>query len=100
MTVMGSVAALFFKRASLSGSLSHLLLNVNLYIGGGIYLVSAVICIIALRYLEYSVVLPITSLTYVWTLIIAGIFLKEKVTKRKVMGLVFIVCGAALIVLA
>jgi drug/metabolite transporter (DMT)-like permease len=97
MTAMGSVAALFFKRASSFISIKQLLTNVNLYIGGGIYVACAALNIIVLRYLEYSVVLPVTSLTYVWTLIIAVTFLKEKATKRKVAGLAFIICGAVLI---
>jgi drug/metabolite transporter (DMT)-like permease len=97
---MGSVAALFFKRASSFKSLKALITNINLYVGVFLYLICAALNIIVLRYLDYSVVLPITSLTYIWTLIIAAIFLKEKATKRKVSGLCLIIVGAVLIAFA
>ena len=67
MTFMGSIASLFLKKASGANGLLEMLKNVNLYIGGGLYLTSAVLNIWVLRYLDYSVVLPLTSFTYIWT---------------------------------
>lgn len=93
----GSVAALFLKRASDSGGIRSPILNVNLYIGDFLYLPSAVLNIWLLRIMDYSVVLPLTSLTYVWTMILSYIFLKEKITSRKIVGVTCILVGAVFV---
>lgn len=99
MTVMGSVASLFLKKASSFKSLKELLLNLNLYIGGFLYLGAAILNIIVLREMDYSIVLPLTSLTYVWTMFISYLFLKEYISKKKMIGVSLIVLGAIMIVL-
>ena len=93
MTLIGAVAAFFLKKASGFKSLSELIKNYNLYIGAGLYLLSAIINIIVLRFLNYSVVLPLTSITYVWTMVISYLFLKEKVGIKKLLGVSFIIIG-------
>lgn len=97
MTLLGSVASLSLKKASGSGSLIGLLKNVNLYVGGFLYLSSAVLNIYILRHMDYSVVLPLTSITYIWTMILSYMILKEKITKKKILGVFFIIAGAVLI---
>lgn len=97
MTLMGAVASVFFKKASGSESFAKMLLNINLYVGGFIYVVAAVLNIIVLRSMEYSKVMPLTSITYIWTMVISYILLKEKVTKEKIVGVICIVAGAILI---
>lgn len=94
MTLMGSIASLFLKKASEQKSLFSLLKNINLYIGGILYLISAVMNIWLLRYLDYSVVLPLTSLTYIWTMILSYLILKEKISKKKIFGVLLILIGA------
>ena len=97
MTVMGSVASFFLKKASVASSLFEMLKNINLYIGGGLYVSSAILNIIVLRYLDYSVVLPMTSLTYIWTMVISYMIFKEKITKKKIIGVVAIFVGAIIV---
>ena len=97
MTVMGSVASLFLKKASGCDGIVGLLKNINLYIGGFLYVGSAVLNIILLRYLDYSVVLPLTSLTYIWTMIISHLVLKEKIGVKKMAGVALILVGAVLV---
>ena len=94
MTLLGSVASLFLKRASGTDGIFAMLKNLNLYIGGFLYIVSAILNIWILRYLDYSVVLPLTSLTYIWTMVLSYFILKEKITKKKIGGLVLILIGA------
>lgn len=94
MTLLGSVASLFLKKASGSDGIVGLLKNVNLFIGGFLYLISAVLNIWVLRYLDYSVVLPLTSLTYIWTMVLSYMILKEKITLKKIGGVVLILIGA------
>ena len=56
-----------------------------------------VLNIIVLKYLPYSVVLPLTAITYIWSLVIAYCFLKEKITKVKIYGIICIMIGAIFI---
>lgn len=94
MTMLGAVASLFLKRASGSIGIKAMLANLNLYMGGLLYLASAVLNIWILRHLDYSVVLPLTSLTYIWTMILSYMILKETITKKKIVGVVLILVGA------
>lgn len=98
MTIVGSVASLFLKKASGSESIIELLKNKNIYIGGFLYLASAILNIYILKYLDYSVVLPLTSITYIWTLVISYSILKEKISYKKVAGVICILIGALIIV--
>lgn len=97
MTILGAAASLFLKRASGSGSMLSMIKNYNLYIGGMLYLSSAVLNIYILRYLDYSVVLPLTAFTYIWTMALSHVFLKESITKRKLCGVLLILAGAVLV---
>ena len=97
MTLMWSVASLFLKRASGSDGIRSMLFDINLYVGGGLYFLSAVINIWVLRYLDYSVVLPLTSLTYMWTMFLSYLILDEKITKRKIAGVILILIGAVFV---
>jgi drug/metabolite transporter (DMT)-like permease len=97
MTLLGAVASYFLKKLSESNGLSVILKNINLYFGGGLYFITAVINVYLLKFLDYSLVLPLTSLTYIWTMFISYKFLGEKITKKKIAGTAFILFGAVLI---
>lgn len=97
MTMIGSIASLFLKRTSANQDLLCVLKDGNLYIGAVLYISSAVINIIVLRVIDYSVVLPLTSLTYIWTMFLSSLVLHEKITKRKMGGIGLIVMGAIII---
>ena len=99
MTLGGALASIFLKKASSFKNLKELLLNKNLYIGGFIYVTCAILNIIVLRHLDYSLVLPLTSITYIWTLVLAHMLLKESIGKKKIVGVVFIIIGAILLVI-
>ena len=97
MTLMGSVASLFLKKASGSQGLLALLKAPSLYLGGLLYVGSAVLNIILLQHLAYSLVLPLTSLTYVWTLFLSSRIFGEKITVKKLLGVALVALGAILI---
>lgn len=99
MTVMGAVASFFLKKASGSLEIKNILRNTNLYLGGILYLASAFLNIYLLKFMEYSVVLPLTSLTYIWTMGLSYAILKERITKNKIIGVVAIVIGAICVAL-
>lgn len=97
MTLTGSVAALFLKRASGAGGLFAMFRTYALYVGAFLYLLSAVVNILLLRRMDYSVVLPLTSITYIWTMLLSARLLGERLTGRKLAGAAAILTGAALI---
>ena len=97
MTVLGAFAGLFLKKSSSASSIKNLILNINLYFGAILYLISAFMNIYVLKFLDYSIVLPLTSITYIWTMIISYFLLKENITSKKIAGIVLICLGAILI---
>ena len=84
MGLFASLASFFLKRST-AGGLSFLMLLSNLYfyLGGGLYVLSALLNLYLLKRLPYSIVVPLGSLTYIWTLGIAYKFLGEAITRRK-----------------
>jgi drug/metabolite transporter (DMT)-like permease len=88
------MASYFLKQASGFSSIQALIIKKEFYIGGFLYLAAAVLNVITLKYMDYSIILPLASLTYIWTMIIAKMKLDEKITKRKMVGVVLIILGA------
>ena len=62
-----------------------------------IYVTAALLNIYVLKYLEYSTVLPLTAITYIWTMIISYKILKENITNKKKIGVILIILGAIII---
>ena len=99
MTFLGAVGSLGLKKGSAGAKgLMSLIFN-RWFLGGGfLYFISAVLDIWLLRYLPYVLVLPLTAMTYIWSTALAGIFLRERVTKTKMFGLLLLVSGMILLV--
>ncbi|MGL5617003.1 MAG: EamA family transporter [Sarcina sp.] len=98
MTFFGALGAFFFKKGTEDmKSIFSLFINWKVYVGGIFYVTAAILNIIALKYLPYNIVLPLTAMTYIWTIIIARITLGEKITKKKIIGVVLIIIGSAFI---
>lgn len=99
MTLFGSLGALFLKRGSAKVSeLKSLVTTPQIWLGGLFYLAGALLNIYLLRGYSYSIVYPLTSLTYVWSLILSALLLHEKVTVQKLLGIAAICLGAFLLV--
>ncbi len=99
MTLSGSLGSFYLKKASGEQQLRAMLSSSSLYLGGGLYFIGCVLNIILLRIADYSVALPMTALTYVWTLFISHHRLGESLTKRKLIGVGLIIAGAILVAL-
>ncbi|MCL2763698.1 MAG: EamA family transporter [Treponema sp.] len=97
MTLTASFAGFFLKKSAGSVSVKNIILNKYLYIGGILYTITAIINIWILQKLPYSVVVPLGSITYIWTLIISYLFLKEKINTKKIIGILFIITGVVCI---
>ncbi len=82
MTFSGTMGAFFFKKAMSrleKLNVIQLITTRTLYIGGFFYLLGAVVNVFILRYCDYITVYPLTSLTYVWSMLISLLVLKEKI---------------------
>ncbi|MBR2271219.1 MAG: EamA family transporter [Fibrobacter sp.] len=99
MTLLGAVASLLLKKACVNLDLRHVYRNGWFFGGGGLYFVTALMNIALLKYLDYSVVLPFTSLTYVWSALLSVSFLKERISRKQKIGLALIVLGAFMLVM-
>lgn len=87
MTLLGSSGSACFKAFSLNKQTRVLLLGFACY-GSG-----ALLNILLLRYLPYTVVLPANALTFVWTLAFARLLFHERVGMYQIAGVAFIFAG-------
>jgi drug/metabolite transporter (DMT)-like permease len=94
MTMLGSLGAVCLKKstASLTGVVS-LLWNPWFYLGGVLYVVSALMNIYLLRIMEYSVVLPLTAVTYIWTILFSKLIFGERISWMKILAVACIIAG-------
>ena len=97
MTLIASVASYFLKISTKNISLLSIFTNLFFYLGGILYFAAACINIWLLQKLPYSIVVPLGGIAYIWTMIIACIFLKEKINKNKITGVFLILFGVACI---
>lgn len=98
MTLAGSLGAYFFKKSTdgLSGVLS-LLRVPSFYLGGFLYCLGALMNVVLLRYMDYTILYPMGAVGYIWTLVISNRFLGERITKKKVLGVALICVGVVLL---
>lgn len=97
ITWFGSFASFSLKKASGGNGLFGLLKDKYFWLGGILYGSAALLNILALRFIDFSLFLPLTSITYIWTMIISVVFLHEKLSFRKIGGVLLILVGAILI---
>lgn len=98
MTLFGSLGAFFFKRstADLNGIFSLLRIP-SFYLGGFFYAFGALLNVILLRYMDYTIIYPMGAVSYIWSLFISNRFLGEKITKKKIFGVALICVGVFLL---
>jgi len=101
-TILGAAAQLLLKLGSADVDTSSLWLtawsmatSVSLIGGLGLYGLSTVLFIYALRNEELSLLYPVISLTYIWVTIASVIFLGETISWWKIAGVAVIVGGVA-----
>jgi drug/metabolite transporter (DMT)-like permease len=92
---LGSFGAVFLKWGAgrISRNPMSFLLNWRLATGVALYLISTVFYLMALRRGELSILFPMVSLGYVWTLLWSHLFFGEPFTRRKVGALALIFAG-------
>ena len=95
----GSFGAVFLKASSgtLGRNLRSFLLNWKLLAGIAFYLISSVFFVMGLKKGELTILYPLVSLGYIWTLLWSRILFKEPLTRTKLLGLATIVAGVILL---
>jgi multidrug transporter EmrE-like cation transporter len=96
---IGSFGAVFLKASSgqLKRNLSSFLFNWKLIAGVAFYLISSVFFVMGLKKGELTILYPLVSLGYIWTLVWSRIFFQEPLTKTKMLGLATIVFGVIIL---
>ena len=97
MTLTAAFANFFLKKSTENKKIISIIQNKYLYFGGLLYIIATFLNIWILKYLPYSVVVPLGSICQVWIMIIAGFFLKEKIGKGKIVGIGLIIFGVVCI---
>ncbi len=92
-TLFTSAAQILYKFGINKGSL------LNLYLISGIllYVVAAIIVIIAFRQGKVSVLYPVFATSYIWVILLSSYFFHEAVGQIKFLGIAVIIAGVVLI---
>ena len=98
-TIVGSFAPLLLKvgMRDKKVTLKNLLRNFKVMSGVFLYFISSLFFVVALKGGELSVLYPLVSFGYIWVTINSKLFLKEKITIYKIIGIFFIFSGIILI---
>ena len=97
-SILGSFGAVFMKlgAAKLNKSIFSFL-SFELAAGVSLFLGSSVFYALGIRGGQLSVLYPMVSLGYIWTLVWARLFFGEAFTKQKFMGLGLILLGVVFV---
>ena len=98
-TLLMSIGQLLYKKGAnlLEFNLMAIITNYQLILGYGIYILAAILLIIALRYGELSVLYPITATSYIWIALLSMFFLSEVIGVYKWVGIILIIFGISFI---
>ncbi|MCR5801483.1 MAG: EamA family transporter [Lachnospiraceae bacterium] len=99
-TLTSSFASLFLKKSSNNdkGKLG-ILFSPFFYLGGIMYVTAATIMIYLMKVIPYAIIMPLGSVTYIWTMFISNRLLGEKITAKKIIGMCVIILGVVLLAL-
>jgi drug/metabolite transporter (DMT)-like permease len=97
-SVVGSFGAVFLKRGAgrLTGSILSFV-NTDLIFGVVLFLGSSVFYALGLKGAQLSVIYPMVSLGYIWTMVWSRLFFNERFTQQKFFGLALILIGVVFV---
>jgi multidrug transporter EmrE-like cation transporter len=103
-TLLGAIGSLFLKLGSAKFHIKfsfkgiiEMLKNWKIIIGAIFYVASSVFFIIVLKITDLSIAYPMTSMSYIFITILSYHFLKEKMNKYKIIGILLIILGVVLV---
>lgn len=96
---VGSFGAVYLKAGAghLHRDLRTLVGNWRLALGVGFYLLSSFFFVLGVRRGELTVLYPMVSLGYIWTLLWSRLFFKEAMTRSKLLGVGLVLTGIVLL---
>ena len=96
---LGSFGSVFLKAGAgrLHRRLKSLLLNWYLGVGVGLFLLSSYFFVLGVRRGELTILYPMVSLGYIFTLFWSRLFFGEPLTRNKFLGLGLIIVGIILL---
>ena len=96
---VGSFGAVFLKLGAehMKPGVKGFLTNYRLAGGIALYLLSSVFFVMGVAQGELTILYPMVSIGYIWTLLWGYVFFKEPFTSGKLVGLALIVTGVACI---
>jgi len=99
-SVLAAVGQIFLKMGSsgISGNIFSWLTNAKLIIGIGLYAISTIIFVLALRMGDVSMLYPVIAASYIWVAIMAYVFLGESFTIARWIGVGLIMAGIVFII--
>jgi drug/metabolite transporter (DMT)-like permease len=93
-SVVGSFGAVFLKLGAAKINRAPLsFLNAQLLLGVGLFLGSSVFYALGIKHGPLSVLYPMVSLGYIWTMLWSRLFFGEPFTRNKFLGLGLILAG-------
>ncbi len=98
-SLIGSFGAVFLKSGAgrLHLTFRSVFLNYRLAAGIALFVLSSYFFVLGVRRGELSVLYPMVSLGYVWTMLWSRLFFREPVTRNKFLGLLLILLGIVFI---
>ena len=99
---IGAMGAMMFKKSSkdFSFSIPGIIKNKILVVGSVFYIISFLLFSFALKGGELSVLFPVVSTSYVWTVVFSIKFLNERMNLYKWAGIFLIIIGIYLLNIA
>jgi len=95
ITIFTSIAHLLLKKGTVMSTEKHVKMYMHPYslFSYAIFAIVAFLSIVALRGLDLKEFFALNSLTYIFIPVLSFIFLKELVTKNKLIGIILISIG-------
>ena len=96
---LGSFGAVFLKAGAgrLHRRITTLLFNWRLALGVVFYVLSSFFFVLGVREGELTILYPMVSLGYVWTLVWSRLFFREAITPNKFLGIGLVLAGVVLL---
>ena len=89
-SLLACTGQLFFKLSAAAGMLFVLL-------GFAFYGLGALCMLVAYRFGKLSVLQPVLSMNYIFSLILGALVLRENISLFKAMGVFIVICGVVMI---
>lgn len=96
--LLSAVSQLILKKAADNPKLTGLraYLNVPVILAYGLFFGCMLLNVVALRTLDLTVASVLEASSYIYVMVLSWLFLKEKITKRRLLGNLIIIVGIVL----